>query len=250
MNWTGKMALMPLLAAASLVATGSARASIMTFEIEKNGNPNLGGSGGSLETDFPLTQYGDNVSAASGNVIDGADTWTFNYGEGNGFTPNVVASFDHGTDAVNNNAYRDIPGAWNDGVDFLYGLVNTTAERKFWITLTPDAGYGVRLNSFELRDYPALNAPHTVEWNVFQDTIGGASLASGTSNVPANGSDEVNTGLAGFYTGTIVLELHHTAGHGEVLALDNINFDQVPEPASSALALAAIGCGLLRRRRS
>jgi hypothetical protein len=92
---------------------------------------------------------------------------------------------------------------------------------------------------------------HSVRWEIF-GAGGGALLASGLGNIPANGQLPVTTGLAPYFDGPLELRLTHVSGNNNDLAIDDIVFRQVliPEPATLLLALLALGafCSNLQRR--
>jgi hypothetical protein len=173
--------------------------------------------------------YGDNVSSA------GPDANGHLYAVGNGFTPNIQLSYGPGTDVR----------YWNDAawpkVAYLVGTVND-------FTFTPDPGFGVKINSFDLVDYPDYGGGHTNTWTVYKDAIAVANiLGSGTVVLPPNQTASITTGLAP-YMGTTILRITQvTQEVGDDLALDNLNFDQVvPEP--SAATLLGLGGMLVWRR--
>jgi hypothetical protein len=222
----------------------AAQASILTFDL-----PGLAGSGEALPAD-----YGDRISGMSGSGVGGV----YGYGMGNGFTPNVTVDYAYsftGTPSANelarngNRHWRD--SEWN-GVHFTRGVGTTTVV--YDTIFTPDPGFGVRVNSFELDDYASFRAGHTVDWFVYAGSVDpGNLLASGQTVVAADttsgNSDNtlVSTGLSGFHFGTLILRIDHVAGGGNDLAMDNVNFDQIPTPAT---ALGLVGLlGLSRRRR-
>lgn len=229
--------------AAGAIAS-AAHGSILTFDL-----PGLAGSGELLPQD-----YGDRISGMSGSGVGG----TYGYGMGNGFTPNIAVDYGFvftGTPGANdlarngNRHWRD--SEWN-GVHFTRGVGTSTVA--YDTIFTPDPGFGVRVNSFELDDYASFRAGHTVDWFVYAGAVGaGNLLASGqvviAADVTSGDSDHalVSTGLSGFHFGTLILRIDHVAGGGNDLAMDNVNFDQIPGPAT---ALGLVGLlGLSRRRR-
>ena len=185
----------------------------------------------------PMPQtYGDFVSGA------GPDGNAHTYNMGNGWTPNIEVGYS--AESGIEDSLLAFYGNW-DGSDALYLLDSTdTADEPwdYWITFTPDAGYGAQINSFDLNDWGA--GDHTIDWTIFEDSVGGTVLDSGSFG-PGGDTTITTSGLS--YIGTSVLELSHT-GTRTYLAVDNLNFDQIPEPMTMAL-LGLGGLALIRRRR-
>jgi len=180
------------------------------------------------DTTMPGT-YGDNVSST------GPDANGHTYGMGNAFTPKIQLAYGPGTSV---RYYND--ASWPT-VAYLTGV----AANDF--TFTPDPGYGVKINSFNLIDYPSFGGGHTNTWTIYKDVAGGTVLASGTVTVPPNTTTSVTTGFGG-YMGTTILRITQvTQERTDDLALDNLNFDQIPEP--STIALLSLGGLLVLRKR-
>ena len=205
-----------------LLLAAPAEATILTFEINNEGN------------DIPMPpSYGDNVSISP----DG----NFNYLEGNGWTPNIVLGYS----AVKGQIRYYSDGEW-DHVAYLAGNPGESNPYTFLFTFTPDAGYGVDINSFTLDPYES--ASNDVAWTVYAGSVGGSVLASGSESF----SDDLGVAVTmSPHFGTVVLEIDNISGDRESLALDNLNFVQVvPEPTTAPLLLlAAAGGALLSRRR-
>lgn len=225
----------------ALIATCNleAYATILTFQIAGPGTAN-----GTLE-DGTYNDYGDNVNGLTSGI--------YTYGQGNAFTPNVVADYTHEAGAGPGHTYSTDP-AFGGGVDYL--AFNDGFD--FWLTLTPDAGFGVTLNSFVIEEYDVTGFPDLlpltpdVSWTVRQDNTSGAILASGssldfTSNVERTISPNVS------YAGTLVLEINYTGAGGSagIMAMDDVNFDQfaIPEPSSITLAMYALVAALFMTKR-
>lgn len=227
--------------------TSTARATVLTFDVLKNGNA-IPVATESFQTTAPLTQYGDNVDfgvAVSGtdNIPSGPDTYNFSYDIGNGWTPNVAVAYSN-TSSGDQLLYDG--DAWPQSVNYLSGASD------FLLTFTPDANFETRVNSFRLWDYQNGGVPHTVDWALFQDANNnGTPIASGQVAVGSGGAFTDVTTLAPFYQGTVVLRLTHTVGATNDLAIELVNFDQqfVPEPSACfLLGLACMSLVHVRRR--
>jgi hypothetical protein len=117
----------------------------------------------------------------------------------------------------------------------------------FAITFTPDPGFGVLVNSFVFDDYAAFGGGNQFSWTLFENTIGGTVIASGGPTTTTDGQNLlVNTGMASGYFGPVVLRI--TAGTdpnaptvtSSDAAIDDINFQQVPEPGTLVLAIGSL----------
>jgi hypothetical protein len=237
-----KVGVAAVAAVASLLALpGAASATVLTFEILTGATP-VGFR--SLETEFGA--YGDNVASTS--TLNGG--YTFNYLEGNGFTPNVVVGYSHipAAGGLGQHHYNT-EGDWADSVDYLHFEDNAL----FSIVLTPDAGYGVNLESFMLDLYTiAPEGGVDFTWTARADHDAGAVLASGSLLDVQLPNDEQTATVNASHTGKIVLHLSFTnAGFGGIVGIDDLSFTQfaIPEPASLAL-LAGGAAVMLRRKRT
>jgi hypothetical protein len=226
-----------------------ATATILTFNIDNF----PAGTSASTATLLapPHSVYGDNVSSAATTI----GAFTYNYGIGNGFTPNTTVAYTLGTNAINQLYYTDVgdpPSPLWTNVDFLHGGTNPFTH---YITFVPTGQFGVRVNSFDVFGYSTATA-HTYSWNLREDTTVGTIFASGgpTAFVGTIAAPSSVTTGSDYYFGTVVLEIIHTAGVGGGWGMDNLNFDEalppVPEPSTALL----LGLGMLgmafRVRRS
>lgn len=213
------------------LATGSSHATILTFDVADPANYR------------EITTYGTRVGSTSD--ADGS------YLMGNGFTPNVVASY-RTIDTMDQSAYVDFLYLWTTDYGDLENVAFAAANGYLAeITLTPDAGFGITLNSFDLAGWP---------WTSFDDqplTIYDANykVLLDYSPIDVAGAGGAHTHVAPVlsHNGTIHIRFSDNWSVG----IDNINFDQyrasaVPEPATFAsAALAAVaGLAALRRRRA
>ncbi len=239
-----KIKCLSLLAAAFAVTATASWATVLTFHIEDGSG--FQPSPNTQFFDTTLAAYGDNVSSTS-NAIGGG--FIGFYGIGNGFTPNVVVDYTLSPNANHQTAYQD--GIWSGGVDYLDA--GSQSDWHDYFTFTPDSFFGVRVNSFDLFTYAGAPLENQgVTWTLFGGSTNGTVLATGSlivSNNPNQGVQTILTGLSGFYSGEVVLDIHNTSGSGTQLGLDNLNFDQVPEP-STVVCVSLGGMVLLWRRRN
>ena len=202
----------------------------------------------SIETVF--TDYGDSVSSTS--VVSVPNSTTYTYGEGNGFTPNINLEFSHDPTGGNLGHLTYTDGTWSDPVNYLH----TAPGSRHFISFTPDATYGVQLNSFLIDSYSSTS--NRVDWNIRDLSTSGTILASGFETAFTGGANKTANlgGLTNF--NTTVLEIILTDISNGEIGIDNINFDQVsasvatvPEPSAFLLlSLSALGLmGHIRHRR-
>jgi len=185
------------------------------------------------------SNYASNVSA------DGT-AWSVS----NGATPNVALAWsaEAGTAEQRWDFYNDTewPGV---------AQMNDTREgTKYWITFTPDSGYGVILDSFVFDDYASWEGGSDFSWKLRQDSTNGTVIVSGNITTTDGQNLAVNTGMSSVYAGTIVFEIFNndtTSGEqGSGEALDDITFRQeaIPEPAVIGL-ISIMGIGIILTRR-
>jgi hypothetical protein len=222
-----------------LGAAPAAQATILTFNKSNNTNQAID----SVEPNYGDFENGSNTTA---RLI------------GNGWTPNTQVDWgglnQHGAPALQ--WYDDVvewDGAQLDGVP--------TGGGHFDILFTPNAGYGVRLNSFDFDDYADFNGntgtAHTFDWSLRDagnNVLFGATGVTVPADPDAGDNDHltINTGMTDYHAGALRLRITpQNVGENPEgdRAIDNLNFDQavVPEPVSASL-LALGGVALLRRR--
>jgi hypothetical protein len=217
--------------------TAQASATVLTFQITQNGFPP---GHTEMATGFP--DYGDRVTTTS--VASGA--FVYGYEEGNGFTPNVVVTYSDVTPNGVGNSFHSSLGGWSDSVDYLHYQDNEI----FIITFTPDAGYGVNLESFILDlldDGPAGGLDFN--WVARRDHDAGAVISSG-SLLDVTSANDPTASVNASHTGTVVLQMSFlNAGNGGIVAIDDVRFTQFAIPEPGSLALLAGGAAMMLRRR-
>ncbi|MDP3279705.1 MAG: PEPxxWA-CTERM sorting domain-containing protein [Nitrosomonas sp.] len=224
--------LQTMLAGAGVLLAASAQATILTFDLDP-GVPNYGDIPGS---------YGDNVNAASDAVGS--------YLVGNGYTPNVTTDYRTWQISTDTVAFNNLD-FWATGYGDLTNVAfSVTSSNHFAeITLVPEPGWAIRLNSFDVGGYYLADHPSSQ-----------VRILDGTSNtILIDYSPVTILGTGGTHS-TFTPGLTHEGplsirfGYNDWnVGIDNINFDQVavvPEPETYAMLLAGLGLvGFMARRR-
>ncbi len=244
-----------LLLASGILAADKASATILTFNNTTGGASYAGSYSNPSD---PLSTYGTDVnfganSTGTTTVPNGAGTDTFNYQEGNAWTPDISVAYGIGPSPAVALDYTGPASEWPSGATELEGSA-TNPNDDFYFAFTPAAGFAVRVNSYQLSNVTFVAASMTS--TLYENTVGGSTMVptfnlSNLSGTPPS-SETVNLLAKGstFYAGTLVLDVHQTNGNDGSLGVFNLNFDEeaVPEPASLG-CLSVGGLALLRRRR-
>lgn len=208
--------------------------SVLTFDIAGMGNYD----------DIPAA-YGDNITATT----DGG----FSYGQGNGFTPNIVVDY-----ATLNTSTGAVVATnldwWNNDYGDLQGVafpVNGSSIAE--LTLSAAPGFLVRLNSFDLAGYNHWDHP-----NSQVRILNGAGqvvldYSPVTIEGDANGPQH-STFLPNLVGSTIRIRFAYNDWN---IGIDNVNFDElagnptgIPEPGTWLLSAAGLSMlALVRNRR-
>jgi hypothetical protein len=161
----------------------------------------------------------------------------------NGATPNVDLTW---TTAVPSASSR-----WefyNDAEWKAAQINGETANSPFYLLFAPSPGFGVIVDSFVYDNYVSWQGGANFSWALLQDNTAGSVIVSGSNIAVADGQNlPISTGMASAYYGTVVLRLNvhndpDTVGTSDA-AIDDISFQQVPEPG--AIALASIGVSMV-----
>ena len=178
-----------------------------------------------------LPDYGDNVSTSSVDYTVSAGL------TGVVGTPEITVDWIGQWDTYTN---------WNGRGSVAQSDFNGGAIVS--ILFTPSMPSAVRLVSFELDEWAGGGAGN-ITWDVSRP-VGGV-VASGTFTMTdAGGRSLISPNVIGALGETLTLNLTLNSGLPSYFALDNLTFDQVPEPSALALGAAALGAATMRRRRS
>lgn len=231
-----------LLASPLLIASFASAATIITNDGFSANNLTLPGYNAGLG----YATYGSNVAAAT-------TSWTVAPGiAGITGTPDISLRW-NGETGGNSGAGYDTYTSWasrTGTVQLDSGTRTGTGTPNFYITFIPGATSAVLINSFALDAWAGGTGTHRIDWSV-TDTAGTSVFTNGSwSKDNTGGRDTINVAYTGNVGETLVLKLFiaTTITTNDSLAIDNISFDQVPEPSASGL-LALTGLGLAYRRR-
>ena len=117
------------------------------------------------------------------------------------------------------------------------------------LSFAPDPGWGVLISSFDLDKFSG-GATMDVNWSIFD---GSGTLASGNF-LSASGRQTFSPVYSrnADIGSTVTFRFTYNSGPGSYFAIDNLVFDQVPEPSSAGLMALGLGLGAaaMRRRRT
>ena len=208
----------------------SSNASILTFD----------GIGATSAIPIP-DDYGDRINSTIDPIT------SYEYGIGNGFTPNITVSYFPDPIASSGNSFSLWPSGYGDLTNALgHSSFNVPGE----VVLTPDLGNHVILNSFDIAGWSSSTY---IDQQIRVLNESGIVLFD-------SGLIDVNTAFPSSHlTFTFAPIVSAEALHIEIsdvgnLGLDNVNFDQAVVPIPAAAWLFGSGLigliGIARRRKS
>lgn len=172
----------------------------------------------------------------------------------NGATPNISLTWDGGWDIHTSAFFADIEnqtvggGAWdNEGSIPRIGQLDFGTHT---IVLSADPGYALVLNSFDFGH--TAETAGTTEWNLSLTDSGLNEVWQQTVNFTNGQVVTVTPNFTGALGESYTLTFNRTAesyGSNGRHGLDNLSFNQVPEPGAVGLLGLAGAAALLRRRK-
>jgi glycerophosphoryl diester phosphodiesterase len=159
--------------------------------------------------------YGSRLNAATAAAV-----------EGSGWTPHVVLGWS-GVNGTKWDFYNDAEWPGVAQTDTPGAVI---LPREWRIVFSADSGFGVKVSRFVIDDYADYAAGHSLTWELRQGAASGAILFSGNVAVAANANVPVNTGMSAVNAGTVVLIIRQTAGAGDDLAIDDLEFEEAMLP--------------------
>lgn len=218
---------------------------------------------------------GNNTNVEDRNATGATAAGARNYGSnatanGNGFvvangaTPNIMLSWGPGSewDVHTSDFFLPIEnktaggGAWdNEGgisrvAQLDYGGTSSTTGQFITFSVT-DPSYALVLNSFDFGHTAEAGASATTAWNLSLTNSSLATVWSQTVSFTGGQVSTVTPNFTGELGQTYTLNFFRTAesyGSGGRHAIDNLSFNQIPEPSAVGL-LGIAGLALLSRRR-
>jgi hypothetical protein len=201
--------------------------------------------GGGNNADIGAT-YGTDIAANSTEFVTT---------DGSGTTPNIALAWIQNS-LPSNDAIWEFHNGWSGSLDGTAAQMDLDSPQTVTaptIDFTPDAGFGVVLNSVDIGMYTSVGAG-TIAWTVNVERVSDNVnvFTHTTAALGANASESVDIDFTGDLGVAYRLEFAGGGGSFEG-AIDNLSFSQttvqIPEPSSTAL----IGLGglalILRRRR-
>lgn len=181
--------------------------------------------------------YGSNISSVDANwtvssglngivgTPDVALTWSSTATGSSGFGFDTFQNFT----TLGNAIQMDGAGG---GSQPIFSIVFTSSE-------------GIHLDSFDLLS--GNSTTKTVDWAVTGSSSG--LLKSGSWTGTSDARDTIDVSVSGVVGESLTLEMTCVTGGTAYLGIDNIAFDQIPEPSSLSLGAVGVLLLILRKRR-
>ncbi len=161
-------------------------------------------------------------------------------------TPNIVTSL------IAEGGSESLPATWRyeratDGANEMAWLDSGEATANlpdFRITFTPDAGHAVVLEGFDFVHFGETDLAQSVQWGLYR---GESLLSSGTVALLKGERFHLDPSLSVPFTESLELRLTPQIGATSV-AIDNLQFRQIPEPSSYFMGLLTTLAALIKHR--
>ena len=147
------------------------------------------------------------------------------HGSRSTLTPNVVLLWGGGDWEQWRESCNPVCNTWPN--DLGGGVYQMDGNDLFTIEFTPDPGWNVAIDSFDLNKWGGTDNIN-VNWSVFGAQSG--LLRSGTTNIPKDEVVKPVNPIRVTGTGSEKLTLYITNSFGNELAIDNLKFKQVRNP--------------------
>ena len=202
------------------------------------------------------------LSLAACGVANADEILDFNpytgatYGSNLATTPNIALDWTAGgtqTGGGNGTGGWEDYGTWNGRSEPIQADFNVEGDSVLEMIMTPDAGFGVFVSSFELDEW-AGGGDTSLTWELVEAGLSGTWDVFNNVNDPGDGGGRtlINTGMTSSNAvfGQLTFRLTQNGGAGNYVAMDNFAFGQaVPEPASGVVLVCGLGGLLMRRKR-
>lgn len=186
--------------------------------------------------------FGDNISANSAD-------WEIRAGRiGIVGTPGITLDWLGAALPAPNRSGWDTYTAWDGRGNVAQTDFNVGPALS--LLFAPSADSAVRLISFELDEWAGGGAG-SIAWSL-SGTVSGLMASGNWTMSEPGGRDGIFPDKSGLVGENLILSFSLNSGLPSYFALDNLAFDQVPEPSTcalGALGAVALGAAAMRRRR-
>lgn len=196
-----------------------------TITMDAGGSARL--NGGSFGSNIPAVAPDGNFSTAAGAI-------------GTVGTPDIALAW-------GGNNFWDQYNNW-DGRGTVIQAETYDNTQTLTLSFTPTISTAVVLNRVDFDEWSG-GGNLSITWSVVGASSG--TLASGVWTRSTGGRDNMDLNSTGVLGEVLTLSLTNTdgVGSGSYFAIDNLTFDQVPEPSGIMIGALGLGAAAMRRRR-